>query len=63
MSYFPPKFPECRDCKFFRPETGSVRCLPCGAGEYFEEKIEDRQPNVDELMEMFKNMTGAHEDD
>lgn len=63
MSHFTPKYPECTICKNYRPETGHVRCLPCGAGEFFEEKIDDRHPDNWVLMEMFKNMRGHGESD
>jgi hypothetical protein len=63
MAYFPPKFPDCTSCKIYRPETGAVKCLSCGAGEFFEEKVDDHQPNDNELMEMFRNMRGGNGDD
>jgi hypothetical protein len=63
MPYFPPKFPDCTDCKFFKPETGSVRCLKCDVGEYFEPKIDDRQPDEEELMIIFSKMEGVESDD
>jgi hypothetical protein len=63
MAYFPPKFGDCTICRFYRPETGSVKCLPCEVGENFEEKINDRQPDDDELMKMFANMRGTFEDE
>ncbi len=31
------RFPECPSCRWFR----SARCLPCGAGEFYEEKISE----------------------
>lgn len=43
------KFPECLECRWF----GSKRCRPCGAGEYFEEAIEDEELE-DDLTEMPK---------
>lgn len=34
----PPRHPECRSCIFFNPDRIGGRCIPCGAGEFFEEK-------------------------
>jgi hypothetical protein len=63
MARFNGRHPECRDCKFFRPNIGSVHCLPCGAGEFFEEKIDDHQPDEEELMILFTHMDGCNDDD
>jgi hypothetical protein len=52
-----PRHPECRDCKFFSSTSVSSRCLPCGAGEFFEEGIEERTPGIDELFKTFRIMS------
>lgn len=52
-----PRHPECRDCKFFNPNRVNRRCMPCGAGEFFEEKFDDRAPDETELMRMFIGMS------
>jgi hypothetical protein len=59
---FIPRHPECKICVHFRPETGSVHCLDCGAGENFEENIDDQQPDDDALMAIYANMEEANED-
>jgi len=53
---FEPRFPECRECKFYRPSRPSANCLRCGAGEFFEEKEPDGEPDADELMRMYAEM-------
>jgi hypothetical protein len=50
------RFPECIDCKFFRPNRGSPECFSCGAGEYFEAKVDDSDPDDNELMKAFGAM-------
>jgi len=50
------RFPECIDCLFFRPSKGSAECLKCGAGEYFEPKIDDSDPDDNDLMSEFRKM-------
>jgi hypothetical protein len=63
MKRYHGRHPECGDCKFFRRNTGHVRCLPCGAGEFFEEKAGDREPSDAELMILFSHMDGSYDDD
>jgi hypothetical protein len=50
------RFPECIDCKFFKPKRGSAECFSCGAGEYFEPKVDDSDPDDNELMRAFGEM-------
>jgi len=47
---FEPKFPECVECKWFR----KARCLPCGAGEFFEEADRDDDPDEADLFGMLE---------
>lgn len=49
MTIKSPRHPECRDCIFFHPERVAGRCVPCGAGEFFEERMRDRRPIDHEL--------------
>lgn len=51
-----PRFPECVDCRFFSRTRPSRRCLPCGSGEFFEEKVRDRDLTADELMRIYARM-------
>lgn len=62
MAYFTGRHPECIDCKHFKPNSGSVHCLSCGAGEFFEEKIHDEQPDDEELMDIFAYMESQNND-
>jgi hypothetical protein len=57
-----PRHPDCTDCKFFNRHRVNTRCVPCGAGEFFEEKIVDRAPNDNELMIMFAGMSEYYDD-
>lgn len=52
------KFDECGDCRFFNRVYGHVGsiCKGCTIGEYFEFRINDSQPNDDELMRMYARM-------
>jgi hypothetical protein len=59
---FVPPHDECKDCKFFRPRVGNVRCLDCGGGEFFEEKIDDHAPDDDELMILFSHMSDSNDE-
>jgi len=63
MNIVKPRHPECRECKFFSSSGINGRCTPCGSGEFFEEKVNDRPPTDNELMRMFANMTGHSDDD
>jgi hypothetical protein len=64
MNLREPKFPECLDCKFYHPDRDSSRCIPCGNGEYFEEKVEPRELDDDEAMRFFaKSMNRERDDD
>lgn len=57
------RHPECRDCRFFKPGRASAKCLPCGAGEFFEEKIEPRELSDNELMELYAGMNYDNRDE
>jgi hypothetical protein len=57
-----PRFPECVDCRFFNRVRVSGRCLPCGSGEFFEERIRDRDPTADELMRIYARMSNDQDD-
>ncbi len=59
MSFKPkaPRFSECRECRFYRYGNTSSKCGGCGAGEFFEEVIDDFEPDDAELMEAFRSMT------
>ncbi|WLR90981.1 hypothetical protein [Shinella zoogloeoides] len=48
------KFPECTGCRFFSAKFERPECRECGAGEFYEEKINTRQPSRDELMDMLQ---------
>lgn len=52
-----PRFPECRECRFYSPRKFLSICLRCGAGEYFEERIDDpAAPTDGELMNLYRKM-------
>lgn len=53
---------ECTDCRFFNPNRPSRKCLPCGSGEFFEERITDRAPTDNELMKIYSKMGYDHDD-
>ena len=57
-----PKFPECRECQFYHPRRLLSRCLKCGAGEYFEERFDDRELNETELMKLYTKMALDNDD-
>lgn len=42
------KFPECHSCAWFLDR----RCFQCGAGEFFEQEIDDEEPSDLDVMEM-----------
>jgi len=58
-SVFHGRFLECRDCRFLLRDRPSPICVRCGAGEFFEERIDDRQPTESELMKILKGMGDA----
>lgn len=48
------RFEECISCRWLQ----SGRCVRCGAGEFFEESIEEpRELDDDELMQLYSEMT------
>ena len=49
-----PKFPDCIGCKFYSTKFTRPECGECGAGEFFEPKINTRQPSREELMDMLE---------
>ena len=51
---FEPRFPECRDCKNFHPKRPTPPCLRCGAGEFFEEAFNEKEPSEIDLIKMMK---------
>lgn len=51
-----PRHPECLQCRKFDPERLNRHCLPCGAGEFFEEKVDDDSPDDQDLMGMYEGM-------
>ncbi|SER26497.1 hypothetical protein SAMN05216548_11425 [Faunimonas pinastri] len=53
---FKPKFEDCRDCRFYSPSRPSPLCVRCGAGEFFEERIDDDLPDERELMTYLSRM-------
>jgi translation initiation factor 2 gamma subunit (eIF-2gamma) len=55
-SFTAPKFPECRDCKFFSRRARNPICGDCGAGEHFEERVRVREADAHDLMSMFARM-------
>jgi hypothetical protein len=57
-----PRFPDCVSCRFFSRTRVSGKCLPCGSGEFFEEKITDRDPTADELMRIYARMNHDQDD-
>jgi hypothetical protein len=57
-----PRFPDCLQCRFFSRTRPNNRCLPCGSGEFFEEKITDREPTADELMRIYARMNHDDQD-
>jgi Zn ribbon nucleic-acid-binding protein len=56
------RYPECKDCKHFDPTTLSIKCLRCGAGEYFEERIDDDDPSDEEMMILYGKMSRDEDD-
>jgi hypothetical protein len=56
---FKPRHRDCPACKHFRPDRVSATCLPCGAGEFFEERIdeEDDEPSDGFLMTIYAGMS------
>lgn len=56
------RHPECVDCAFFKPSGPSVQCLGCGAGEFFEEAINDAMTaDEEEMRRVFKQMDRDYE--
>jgi hypothetical protein len=58
---FTGRHPECRQCVHFKPNAGSIHCLNCGAGEFFEEKVDDEGPDEDDLRIIFSSMDGDYD--
>ena len=52
------KFPDCKDCKFFRrrgaEQMQNPVCGECGAGEFFEERVRSAAPSDNELMNQYR---------
>ena len=38
------KFPECKECRFYKASRPSKVCGQCDSGEYFEEIVEEMRP-------------------
>lgn len=57
-----PKFDECTDCRYFiaRGKVANPICGECGSGQFFDERVRERRPSDNELMNMFGRM---HDDD
>lgn len=48
-----PKFPECKECRFFNKRVELKQCRLCGSGEFFEEKDESDDPRRASLTKLF----------
>lgn len=55
MNRHQPKFSECRGCRYFNERIQRPQCRLCGAGEFYEPKINTRQPSDDELMRLLRS--------
>ncbi|WP_276122707.1 hypothetical protein [Pararhizobium qamdonense] len=53
MTFIKPKFDDCKSCVYFLKNRKNPICSPCGAGEFFEEKIRVREKTNHELMEIY----------
>jgi hypothetical protein len=60
---FKPRHKDCPSCKFFNPHRPSAKCVPCGAGEFFEEKDDDSELDDDELMALYAGQDYEHDHD
>lgn len=49
-----PKFSDCTGCRYFNPRIVRPECRACGAGEFFEPKINTRQPSNEELWDIYR---------
>ncbi len=58
-----PRHSDCPSCKFFNRRVASARCLPCGAGEFFEEKDSDVELDDDSLMALYAGQDYEHDHD
>lgn len=47
---FDGRFPDCMDCANFNPSKIKAKCFNCGAGEFFEEIIDDGEGRTDSDM-------------
>lgn len=56
---FKPRHKDCTSCKYFRPDRASAKCLPCGAGEFFEERVDadNDEPSDAFLMSIYAGMS------
>lgn len=52
------KFDDCDQCKHFHRRHGHlwIVCRMCTIGEHFTEKIDDTQPDDNELMRIYARM-------
>lgn len=55
MAFISPRFDECVECRFHNPNSIVSRCLACSAGEYFEERFEEMDPDHDDWKHFKKN--------
>lgn len=44
------RFPECEECRFFRPSRMNPICKQCPNGEFFEERTRHREMQPDDLL-------------
>lgn len=49
-----PRFEDCIECRFFKRNTIVPQCLKCTAGEFFEEKFSEFDPDALEYRKFSK---------
>jgi hypothetical protein len=56
---FKPRHKDCPSCKHFKVDRPSAKCLPCGAGEFFEERVDEDngEPSDSFLMAIYAGMS------
>jgi hypothetical protein len=53
---YEPRFKECLECVHFQIGNTSPKCRGCDAGEFFEEDIDELDPDTDAFLNDFKDI-------
>lgn len=56
------RHPECPSCVHYSPKRIGATCIPCGAGEFFEERVDQHDYSESKMLINMANMKDSGDD-